>query len=291
MKKYFSIWILLSLIAYQPTIAQDISWLDGTWIGIGYQLNIKDTWRIVLQASPSQSYFTIEYPSLYCSGEWELLHRGDHKATFQEKITQGSNACISGRKIVITYISEEYVTYSCFDADHEELDSYATLVRVDEEKFALNEVKIENNSCENLYLDLEKGTLNGLRVNASQKEIKKALPCFTGDSPDGSEFNCGGGVFFLDHDFYFYSGQNYIEVRENFTGSISDDIMNKSTAEIAKLLGEPDRTESIRKWDGSNRLHFFYQRPYGCISMVFVKKKLAKIAIHSTPINETQLCY
>ncbi|NJO01655.1 MAG: hypothetical protein HC880_08155, partial [Bacteroidia bacterium] len=205
---------------------------------------------------------------------------------------RGFNVCPSGRTVVITRIDENHVTYSAFTPGTEELSAYATLLKVDEDKFeTAQRIRVENNACENLYLDLEKGTLNGLPMNASQKDVRSALPCFTGDSPDGAEYNCGGGVFYLNHDFYFYSGQDYIEVRKNFRGELSQSILDKTTAEIEALLGFPERSEEVKKWDGTQRIHYFYPRKYGCLSLVFINRKVHKVALHSTSIQETQLCY
>lgn len=281
----------LSLFSWSAQ-AQEHTWLSGTWIGISYQVSLKDTWKVVLDCDVQANQYDIDYPSLFCNGEWELKVMTDQKARFKEVITRGFNVCNTGRTIVITRINENYITYSSFAPKTNQLDSYATLIKVDDEQLEANHnIRRENNSCDNLFFDLEKGTLNGLAAFSTQKDIKKALPCFTGDSPDGAEYNCGGGVFYLNHDFYFYSGQNYIEIRNNFQGEVSLDVLSKSAQEVEVLLGPPERRESVRKWDGTARVHYFYPRKYGCLSLVFVDKKVKKVAIHSTSVNETQLCY
>lgn len=277
-----------------PAWGQEKPWMDGTWIGISYQISLEDTWKVVLDCDVKQDQYLIDYPSLFCRGEWDLQVMTEQKARFKEVINKGFNVCQSGRTIVITRINENYITYSCFAAKTNQLEAYATLVRVDDEQLeakAPTPIRMENTSCNNLYFDLDKGTLNGLVAFSSQKEIKEALPCYTGDSPDGAEYNCGGGVFYLNHDFYFYSGQNYIEVRDDFPGQLSQDILSKSALEVEDVLGPPLRRESVRKWDGTPRVHYFYPRTYGCLSLVFVDRKVHKIAIHSTAVNETELCY
>ncbi|MDX2306399.1 MAG: hypothetical protein NW226_26555 [Microscillaceae bacterium] len=272
--------------------SQTTNWMDGTWIGIAYQVGIKDTWKIVLKNDFSKKSYAVSYPTLNCQVTWDLLQADTQKASFQQKITQSAPNCNQDNLIVITKISEEYVTYSSFLPQTGELFAYATLVKVDENKFAdSDKIKIENNACENLFFDLEKGTLNGLQLGAQQKDIKNALPCFTGDSPDGAEYNCGGGVFFLGHGFFFYSGQDYIEVRSNYLGKMTNEIMHRSPQEIEQGLGYPDRQENVRKWDGTQRIHYFYKRKYGCLSVVFVDKKVVRVAAHATSVNETKLCY
>jgi hypothetical protein len=40
-----------------------------------------------------------------------------------------------------------------------------------------------------LGFDVRSGTMNGLAPTASQEEVKKYFPCFTGDTADGEIFN------------------------------------------------------------------------------------------------------
>ena len=292
-KQVFVILFVLSLL-YPNTVlhAQAVDWLDGTWIGIAYQVGTDDACKIVFKSDAAQKSHTVDYPTINCRGDWELIQSDDQKASFRQKIPHHSENCNQESLVVITKISDDYVTYSSFLAKTGELFSYATLLKVDQNKLALiDDIKIENNACENLYFDLEKGTLNGLKLGATQRDIKTALPCFTGDSPDGAEYNCGGGVFFLKHGFFFYSGQNYIEVRSNYKGNITHDLMNLSPLGVEASLGSPDRRENVRKWDGTQRTHYFYKKDYGCLSVVFVNKKVARVAAHSTSVNETKLCY
>ncbi len=51
-------------------------------------------------------------------------------------------------------------------------------------------------------VNLKRGTVNKLKLTASQDEVKAALPCSTGDTEECSDFNCGGGVFFLNNSFF-----------------------------------------------------------------------------------------
>ncbi len=90
--------------------------------------------------------------------------------------------------------------------------------------------------CTNLYFDLKKGTLNGLKPDAPMYLVKSKLPCFTGETEEGSDINYGGGVFYLNHDFYFYTHKDYIEVRRNFKGKLSADILGKSKSQVRLFL-------------------------------------------------------
>lgn len=83
-------------------------------------------------------------------------------------------------------------------------------------------------SCDVLFCDFKKGTLNGLNGQASMDEVKRQLPCFTGETEEGSSYNCGGGVFYLDHTFFFYTGRDYIEIRKGFQGKSSIEVLGKA---------------------------------------------------------------
>ncbi|MDX1439568.1 MAG: hypothetical protein R3284_06670 [Rubricoccaceae bacterium] len=110
--------------------------------------------------------------------------------------------------------------------------------------------------CNTLVLDLEHGTLNGVAPTATRAQIATQFPCATGDTEDGAEFNFGGGVFFLDHDFYMYTHRDYIEVRADFAGAVVPAVLCVSVHDLADAFGAPVRTE-----DGAQ----FYVRDYGCL--------------------------
>lgn len=106
--------------------------------------------------------------------------------------------------------------------------------------------------CEHLYVDLQKGTLNGLTPADSMGRIKKELPCFTGDTQEGSAFNYGGGVFYHNHDFYFYTHRDYLEVRADYKGKLSNSLyLGRSTRkEVEDKMGK----HSERVFRGSDPL-------------------------------------
>ena len=110
--------------------------------------------------------------------------------------------------------------------------------------------------CDALVLDLGRGTLNGLAPTASMDEVKAQFPCSTGETEEGSEFNFGGGVYFLDHDFYAYTHRDFFEVRQRFAGRTEPALLGEPLASATAAFGEPARV------DGSASL---YERPWGCL--------------------------
>ncbi|HEY0016549.1 MAG TPA: hypothetical protein VGC13_09535 [Longimicrobium sp.] len=112
--------------------------------------------------------------------------------------------------------------------------------------------------CASLRLDLVRGTLNGVAPTATMDEVKRRLPCATGESEETSEMNFGGGVFFLNHDFFFYTGRNYIEVRRRFRGTVTPDVLGRPIGDAQRVLGPHARTLERR---GS----MLFRAHFGCV--------------------------
>ena len=136
--------------------------------------------------------------------------------------------------------------------------------------------------CSVLELDLQKGTLNGIRPSDKRELIKDRFNCFTGETEDGSAFNCGGGIFFLDHDFYFYTHRDYLEVRSSFIGNATPNIMGASVDEVKDKFGEPQKIIKENTW--------LYKMPYGTLRVKFASKRVIELAIHSDKPENVELC-
>lgn len=137
--------------------------------------------------------------------------------------------------------------------------------------------------CSYFYVDYEKGTMNGLSPKASMETIKKAFPCFTGETEEGSDFNCGGGLFYLDHDFYFYTHRDYLELREGFIpDSTSMKLLGRSRIKLAEKLGTPDMQpeEDV----------YLYKKPYGTLRIEFFDGVVTETGIHHVDIEDIELC-
>ncbi len=141
--------------------------------------------------------------------------------------------------------------------------------------------------CDKLVADLKKGTLNGLKPTATQEQVKAKLPCFTGDTEDGSDFNCGGGVFFLDNDFFFYTGRDYIELRTKFNGKLSIPVLGLTKAAAIKKLG---MGRAVRTEKDEETQFLFFKTAYGCVRLNIVDGKVDQVAMHSMPAAEVELC-
>ena len=135
--------------------------------------------------------------------------------------------------------------------------------------------------CDQLFLDLEKGTINGMSPAASMDEVKKAFPCFTGETKEGSESNCGGGLFFLKHDFYFYTHNDFIEARKGFAGNVSKQVFGLSREELTSLLGTPDETLTHKSIFLDEMIYVHqYSKKWGTLSFVEEEGRITQVEMH-----------
>ena len=141
--------------------------------------------------------------------------------------------------------------------------------------------------CPFITADLKKGTINNLTPLASQEKIKTELPCFTGESEEGVPMYCGGGVFFLKHEVYFYTGKDYIEIRKGFAGKLSIPVLGLSkNAAIAKLkMGK-----IIRTVEDEGDEYIFFKTGYGCLFLKLVDAKVVRIDISANKAADVELC-
>lgn len=141
--------------------------------------------------------------------------------------------------------------------------------------------------CDNLYVDITKGTLNGLSPKVSQDEVKKVLSCFTATKPDGSAADCGGGVFFAKHYFFFYTGADNINIRKGFTGKCSAELIGVTEKKVTELLGKPEGELN----DNEGAKFVFYKTSYGCIVVAIDEKgNVSEFFMYAIPVHEVNLC-
>jgi len=136
-------------------------------------------------------------------------------------------------------------------------------------------------SCDDLVLDLERGTLSGVAPTASPADVKAAFPCSTGETDEGSSFNFGGGVFFLDHDFYAYTHRDYIEARTRFPGTtVPAGVLGSPSAQADTQFGTPQRVE-----DGAR----LYDKRYGCLRVETAGGTISELGIHAQSCAQVEV--
>lgn len=141
-----------------------------------------------------------------------------------------------------------------------------------------------------IKIDLENGLINGLKPTSSAADIKKALPFFTGETEENKGINCDGGVFYGDNDVYFYTARDYVEIRSDFKGKFSKDILNINFKKALAILGNP-KHEIKPKGDDESIMVAYFPMPYGCLRLNYTLAtgNVFEMAIHSKPLEKAIL--
>ena len=103
------------------------TWLTGTWEGTGYQIDSNSTWTMSLRVRGNQ--FSIEYPSLNCSGLWHLLDMNSRSARFREKITLNVTECADGGTVTIERLNRRQIAFRYAYSDTRQISASAILNR------------------------------------------------------------------------------------------------------------------------------------------------------------------
>ena len=110
--------------------------------------------------------------------------------------------------------------------------------------------------CPDFYVDILSGTVNGIKPNQTQNEIKDAFPCFTSAVDESAEAKCGGGIYFKDKDISFYTKRKYVEVGPKFIGKTSFPLLGTKRGSLFTKLGNPKIKDDL--WDA-------YEMQYGTL--------------------------
>ena len=159
--------------------------------------------------------------------------------------------------------------------------------------FGCSKTNYQLGQCDKLYLDFKKGTLNGVSPTASMDEIKKAFPCFTGQTEEGSKFNCGGGVFFLNHQFFIYTHRDYIDIRKDFKGTLSNNALGLKKEGLIKLFGQPDDIlkHDAAPYGGITHVHQ-YSKNWGTLAFFEKEGIISEIELHhGKKIGAIEYCF
>lgn len=136
--------------------------------------------------------------------------------------------------------------------------------------------------CPSFTVDILGGKVNGLKPSSTTGEIKKLFPCFSSSEEEQSSSKCGGSIFYNDKDIYFYTGRDYIEIKEKFKGKLSLPLMGASRSSLFKWLGHP-KIKDI-SWDA-------FQTEYGTLVLYYNKtNKVSKIQFSTRNSEAMTLC-
>jgi hypothetical protein len=136
--------------------------------------------------------------------------------------------------------------------------------------------------CPVFAVNILDGRVNELDPNSTIGEIKRKLPCFSGTEEEITSSKCGGGVFYKDRDIDFYTGRDYVEIREKFKGKLSIPLMGASRNSLFKWLGHP-KIKDVN-WDA-------FQMSYGTLVLYYNKaSKINKLQFSTKSTETLRLC-
>jgi hypothetical protein len=121
-------------------------------------------------------------------------------------------------------------------------------------------------------LHLLAGTVNGVGPRAGMDAIKRAFPHYTG-STDDPVSNYGGGVFFANHQLYFYTARRAIQARAGFDGKVIPGGFELSANELVKRLSVS------RPFFRAPGLEL-YEMKYGCLELELSGSAISEITMH-----------
>lgn len=149
--------------------------------------------------------------------------------------------------------------------------------------FAVSMAQLKPKSkCPDFFVDILNGTVNGLKPNRTNSEIKAELPCATSTEEDGTTAKCGSGVFYKDRDIYFYTHRQYIEIGPKFKGKLSVPLMGAKRNSLFSTLGNPKMKDDT--WDA-------YEMQYGTLVLHYDATSKVKLIQFSTQSTEVlSLC-
>jgi hypothetical protein len=139
--------------------------------------------------------------------------------------------------------------------------------------------------CPDIYVDILNGTVNDLKPNNTQSEIKAKFPCFTSAVDETPDAKCGGGIYFKDKDISFFTKRNYIELGPKFPGKLSIPLMGAKRNSLFNLLGNPKIKDDL--WDA-------FEMQYGTLVLHYdvagAAGKVKLIQFSTLPTETLNLC-
>lgn len=96
-------------------VREDLQWLNGAWEGIGYQSNTDETWSVEMEFDVKDRQGRVNYPSLYCSGDWTFFKYKKGKVYLGEQIKKGLANCMEFVDVIVTPVDDWHIAVIYFD--------------------------------------------------------------------------------------------------------------------------------------------------------------------------------
>ena len=116
--------LITLLLSYNLNAQSTNSLYDGTWVGMGHQLDIGESWSIQLNIKGDN--YTILYPSFKCSAELTVIKKEGNKITLKEKINSGQ--CVNDGNVELEIINSNTIRYK-WSFSNGEPGSFSELIK------------------------------------------------------------------------------------------------------------------------------------------------------------------
>lgn len=129
--RYSLLGVCIFLLSSFNPLGSPNAWLQGTWKGIGFQPDSPTeghSWTMEFTANVEANDYRIYYPSIPCSGKWEITHTRKESVVFKEIVVEKS-ACYDQGKVIVTYVDDNRISFSWFYQNSNRLGAYATLIK------------------------------------------------------------------------------------------------------------------------------------------------------------------
>ncbi len=134
--------------------------------------------------------------------------------------------------------------------------------------------------CPTFRVDVLAGNINMVHPKSTIGEVMKSLPCFT-EKIDKDDMGCTR-VIYANQGVSFFPARNYIEIRDNFKGTMEPALLGKNRASLFGTLGNPKMKDV--NWDA-------FQTQYGTLVVYYNKAgKINKLQMSSRGTDTMKLC-
>jgi hypothetical protein len=134
--------------------------------------------------------------------------------------------------------------------------------------------------CPTFRADILDGNINKVHPKSTLGEVVKTFPCYT-TKVDKDSMECTR-VIYADKGVTFFPARNYIEIRDNFKGTMEPALLGKSRGSLFTTLGNPKMKDA--NWDA-------YQTQYGTLVVYYNKAgKINKLQMSSRGTDTMKLC-
>lgn len=139
--------------------------------------------------------------------------------------------------------------------------------------------------CHSFTVDVLDGSVNNLYPESPPGDIATRLPCFSQiiEEPTASiSATVCSGIFYKDKGISFYTYRDYIEIAENFKGTLTLPIMGADRNSLFKWLGLPREKDIARE---------AYQMRHGILVVYFNDAgRINKLLLSSKSVESLRPC-